>query len=98
MNDGDCSVPDCQNPAHARGWCRKHYARWRRYGDPEGRHEYPPPVHGRPSTYNNHHCRCAACTKAWADSHYEYMQRSPEQQKKARQRTERRRLREWASR
>lgn len=23
-------------------------------------------VHGNPSTYNNHKCRCAACTAAWA--------------------------------
>lgn len=23
-------------------------------------------VHGRPSTYNNHRCRCQACTTAWA--------------------------------
>lgn len=23
-------------------------------------------VHGRPSTYNNHRCRCEDCTKAWA--------------------------------
>jgi hypothetical protein len=24
-------------------------------------------THGRPSTYNNHKCRCKVCTKAWAD-------------------------------
>lgn len=24
-------------------------------------------VHGRPSTYNNHRCRCSACTTAWAE-------------------------------
>jgi len=29
-----CSVADCELPALARGWCRKHYARWQRYGDP----------------------------------------------------------------
>ena len=23
--------------------------------------------HGKPSTYNNRKCRCADCTKAWAD-------------------------------
>lgn len=31
-----CSVPDCQFPSRHRGWCVNHYARWRRYGDPEG--------------------------------------------------------------
>lgn len=24
-------------------------------------------VHGSPSTYNNHKCRCDDCTVAWAD-------------------------------
>jgi hypothetical protein len=24
-------------------------------------------VHGRPSTYNNHKCRCEECTTAWAN-------------------------------
>lgn len=23
--------------------------------------------HGKPSTYNNHKCRCEECTKAWAE-------------------------------
>lgn len=27
-----CSV--CGKPAHARGWCRLHYTRWRTHGDP----------------------------------------------------------------
>lgn len=30
-----CAVEGCTNAAHARGWCGKHYARWRRYGDPK---------------------------------------------------------------
>lgn len=25
------------------------------------------PIHGKPSTYNNHKCRCKPCTKAWAE-------------------------------
>lgn len=29
-----CSIPDCGNPALARGWCRKHYLRWYKHGDP----------------------------------------------------------------
>lgn len=27
-----CSVESCAKPAAARGWCSKHYTRWRRYG------------------------------------------------------------------
>lgn len=28
-----CAVDECGNPARRRGWCGKHYARWRRHGD-----------------------------------------------------------------
>lgn len=30
----ECSVQDCSNPARCRGWCDKHYSRWRTHGDP----------------------------------------------------------------
>jgi hypothetical protein len=31
MGDNVCQVDDCQEPVHARGYCRKHYGRlWRR--------------------------------------------------------------------
>lgn len=30
-----CSITGCDNPAHARGWCQKHYNRWYRHGGPE---------------------------------------------------------------
>lgn len=30
-----CSIGTCTGKAAARGWCRKHYARWWRHGDPE---------------------------------------------------------------
>lgn len=29
-----CSVSDCTNRHLARGWCKKHYHRWYRHGDP----------------------------------------------------------------
>lgn len=31
---GLCSVDDCERPSYARTWCRLHYHRWRRQGDP----------------------------------------------------------------
>lgn len=34
MSERTCSVEGCERPAHARGWCPSHYARWRKYGDP----------------------------------------------------------------
>jgi hypothetical protein len=29
-----CSIPDCDNRQVARGWCDKHWKRWRKHGDP----------------------------------------------------------------
>lgn len=29
-----CDVEGCETPAHCRGWCPKHYTRWRVHGDP----------------------------------------------------------------
>src|SRR5829696_5452778 len=34
-NPTDCKEPDCRKPEFARGWCMKHYSRWRRHGDPK---------------------------------------------------------------
>lgn len=33
---GKCGVPTCKDDAICRGWCGKHYRRWRRTGNPEG--------------------------------------------------------------
>ena len=30
----ECSVDGCERPAYARGWCSRHYQRWRNNGDP----------------------------------------------------------------
>ena len=31
-----CSIDGCEKPRKARGWCGKHWERWRRHGDPLG--------------------------------------------------------------
>ena len=33
MPDRTCSIQECEGKAIARGWCSKHYHRWRRTGD-----------------------------------------------------------------
>lgn len=36
-----CTIDRCPDLAHARGWCRSHYARWLRHDDPQGgRHNH----------------------------------------------------------
>jgi len=34
MPDATCSIDDCANNAFARSWCKAHYLRWYRHGDP----------------------------------------------------------------
>lgn len=31
---GACSIAECERPAFCRSWCRRHYERWKRHGDP----------------------------------------------------------------
>lgn len=34
MTEGTCSVPECPSAVHCKGYCRPHYMRFYRYGDP----------------------------------------------------------------
>ena len=36
MADSECTIEGCSDPVFvkSRGWCRKHYSRWHRHGDP----------------------------------------------------------------
>lgn len=34
MSKPTCSIAGCDKPTVGRGWCRKHYGRWHRHGDP----------------------------------------------------------------
>lgn len=36
MSAGTCSVDGCETATYSQGWCRRHHARWKRHGDPEG--------------------------------------------------------------
>ena len=38
-----CSIPGCHKKAVTRGWCRMHYVRWTRTGNPNGRRGGPIP-------------------------------------------------------
>ena len=34
MGDRICAIEDCDGPSQVRGWCRKHWQRWWKHGDP----------------------------------------------------------------
>lgn len=34
MADHTCTIPDCEKPLLARGWCSAHWTRWQRHGHP----------------------------------------------------------------
>lgn len=41
MTKRTCCIADCGQSYLARGWCRKHYYRWKRHGDPLFSREQP---------------------------------------------------------
>ena len=76
MSDGTCSIDGCDNPARSRGWCKKHYAQWRRTGDPTAvrkRGPKPIPKEDRPVPPP---CAVDGCdrpskTRGYCHTHYE---------------------------
>lgn len=60
-----CAVDRCGEKHYSRGYCRRHYWRFRVYGDPQGSPEPRPPwEHGTVTGYKNHGCRCDPCRVA----------------------------------
>lgn len=44
MGGPHCSIDGCERRVYARGWCEKHYKRWRKHGSPMGGgRQYPFP-------------------------------------------------------
>lgn len=74
-----CSIEGCAGKVNARGWCGKHYMRWRAHGDPlmvKYRHEDAgyDAAHWRTrkdrGPAREHTCRhCPESAKHWALSH-----------------------------
>jgi hypothetical protein len=76
----ECSVKGCAEPHHARGWCRVHYARWQRSGDPEKMAKGPKPAKERKV------CSIAGCeepheARGWCRLHYARWRRNGDPEK-----------------
>jgi len=65
MPKATCSIDGCTSPALARGWCTKHYTRWRTHGDPEYTKPLPELT---PCSVAD--CGKAAVTRGWCQTHY----------------------------
>lgn len=63
-----CSIEGCVRPHSAKGFCKMHYLRWHRHGDPHvnlsPRHVTE---HGTTNEYQNHGCRCNRCKAAMSE-------------------------------
>lgn len=44
MRQSTCLISSCERPEWSRGWCRRHYDKWRNHGDPSWE---PPTIHER---------------------------------------------------
>lgn len=63
-----CTVPDCDRPQNARGWCKMHWKRWRRNGDPSARQRVP---HGPEVICAVDGCDRPAVGRLWCAMHYQ---------------------------
>lgn len=69
MSDATCSLGDCDRPHYAKGYCRPHYFRWSRFGDPLA----GTPIRRRKETRGT--CSVKDCHRphycqGWCQSHY----------------------------
>jgi hypothetical protein len=71
MTDQTCAVTDCSKPVNASGYCKAHYYRWNRYGDPLGkaapRAPKPPKVR---EACTVHGCELPQYAHGWCENHY----------------------------
>lgn len=62
-----CIIDGCDAPARTRGWCTRHYYRWKRHGDPLAV-TVREPIPLVPCSVDG--CDRTAQTKGWCSMHY----------------------------
>jgi hypothetical protein len=65
MTERTCTIDDCQGTVQARGWCAKHYARWRAHDDP-----IAPKASAAPKVCSIEDCEKQAVSRGWCATHY----------------------------
>lgn len=68
MAERTCSVSGCDRPVHGAGYCSKHWARWKRHGDPD---IVLGPVLGPPTPCAVVDCWKPVFTAGWCQMHYQ---------------------------
>ena len=58
-----CSVPDCEERHRAKGFCGKHYQRWKRYGDPLERRRPAPATEMSSASGSQNACSVDGCDR-----------------------------------
>lgn len=72
-----CSIEGCESTALSRGWCSKHYYRWRRNGDPEK-------VRGTTQCAEPG-CSRVTVGQGWCELHYARYVRVPQRKQRLRE-------------
>lgn len=65
-----CKIDGCSSPASGRGWCSKHYQRWRRHGDPEHQTVYTTNTRHQDKPCAVDGCHDIAVARGWCKMHW----------------------------
>lgn len=69
-----CSIDECDRPCVGHGYCRKHYNRWYRYGDPT----ITKKTYRQEATCSVDNCANPSWAKGFCQNHYALMRRNGE--------------------
>lgn len=74
LQQSTCTIPDCDRAHHARGWCKLHWFRWYRNGDPLVKTKVIPP----PGICTVDGCEQVFMAKGYCNTHYHRLTRGAE--------------------